>query len=308
MKKKARFSPASGRKKAAKKGPSLDDILGSKMFKEWKGRKSGKPAKPAAARKAPAPKARPASKSGGMFGALFKKREAKVPPARKPETKEVVRELLASDIMTEKVVSIRDDDPLSYVVRLYVDKNISGSPVLTRGGNLVGTLSETDIAQYVGAKDLIDAQANRLDALKEARVSDIMKRSIITVREHTPIHEVNFLMNKHDIARVFVVDENRHVVGIVTRADMVKGISEEMLTRVAEKEREVEKTHVQTGVDQILETVESKGSMSVDQLSKRLAIPAAKVEEWGDVLEKHGLVEVIYPPVGRPVLRKKARA
>jgi predicted transcriptional regulator len=221
--------------------------------------------------------------------------------------KEVVRELLASDVMTGKVVSIRSDDALSYVVRLYVDKNISGSPVLSRTGNLVGTLSETDIAQYVGAKDLIDAQANRLDALKETRVEELMKRNIVTVREHTPIHEINYLMNKHDIARVFVIDEKREVIGIVTRADMVKGIAREMLTRMVEKEREIEKTHVDTGVDQVLEAVDSKGMISVDQISKKFGIPSSKVEEWGEILEKHSLIDVIYPPVGKPVFKKKAK-
>jgi len=127
------------------------------------------------------------------------------------------------------------------------------------------------------------------------------------VREHTPIHEINYLMNKHDIARVFVTDEKRQVVGIVTRADMVKGISKEMLSRIVEKEREIEKTHVDTGVDQVLETVDNRGLISVDEISKKTGIPPSKVEEWGMMLEKHGLIDVVYPPVGRPVFKKKAK-
>lgn len=242
-----------------------------------------------------------------FFAEFYSRKKRTKRPSGKISLKETTRELVSSDIMTRKVVSILKDDTLSYVVRLYVDKNISGSPVVTKSGMLVGTLSETDITQFVGSKDLIDARANRLDVLKDTRVEEIMKRNIITVREQTPIHEVNYLMNKYDIARVFVVDEKRQVIGIVTRADVVRGISKEMTSRMAEKEREIEKTELETAVDKILELVDRKGSVSVDQVSKLTGLSVTKVDEWGQVLEKHKLIEVQYPPVGRPIFKKRVR-
>jgi hypothetical protein len=38
-----------------------------------------------------------------------------------------------------------------------------------------------------------------------------------------------------------------------------------------------------------------------------LDIPEARVEEWGKMLEKHGLIEVVYPPVGKPVFKRRAK-
>lgn len=223
------------------------------------------------------------------------------------EDKEIVREFIASDVMTRKVVSIRTDDNLEYVLRLFSEKNISGAPVVSRSGSLVGTLSETDLSQYVGAKELIDADTNRLDELKEKRVQDVMRRNVITVYEHTPLHEINQEMNKHDIARVIVIDHKRQVLGIVTRADMINGIAKEMLIRICHNPREVEKSQISTEVDEVLDTVDKRGVVSVTEVSRRLGIDEAKVEEWGKVLEKHGLIEIFYPPVGKPFLKKKVK-
>lgn len=264
-----------------------------------------KPAKEAA-RKA---RRSPARGRRGLFSGLFSRRAKRpVPPQfLKARMKDVVKELVASDIMTRKVVSIRDKDTLDYVVRLFDDKKISGSPVVNRNGNLVGTLSETDVTQYVGAKDLIDAKVNRLDMMKDTKMEEIMKRNTITVYEHTPIHEINYVMNKHDIARVFVVDNKRQVIGIVTRADMVDGIAKEMMTKIAQRPRQFEKTQVGTEIDEILESVDSKGSVPVSDIAKRLNMSDDKAEEWGRILERHGLVDMVYPPVGRPVLKRKEK-
>ncbi len=225
----------------------------------------------------------------------------------KMDDKEIVREFIASDVMTRKVVSIRSDDTLDYVLRLFSEKNISGAPVVGRTGNLVGTLSETDLSQYVGEKELIDAEANRLDELKEKKVQDVMKRNVITVYEHTPLHEINQEMNKHDIARVIVIDHKRQVLGIVTRADMINGIAKEMLIRICHNPREVEKSQINTEVDDVLETVDKRGVVSVAEISKKLGIDEGRIEEWGKVLEKHGLIEIIYPPVGKPFFKRKGK-
>ncbi len=243
---------------------------------------------------------------GGLFrrGAAAKMESTRPLPKRLP--KEIVKEFIASDIMTRKVVTVRNDDSLSYVVRLLSEKQISGAPVLNRNGNLIGTVSEADIVAFVGSSDLLDAQTNRLDRLKETKVEEIMKKGPLTVLEHTPIHEINDMINKHGAARVTVVDDRRDVAGIITRGDMVRGISKEMLMKII-KPREIEKSEIDTDVDDVLEIVDRRGTITIEEIKQKLNLPENKIEEWGRMLEKHSLIEIFYPPIGRPSFRKRVK-
>ena len=50
-----------------------------------------------------------------------------------------------NEIMNKNIVSVNYDDDLANVGKLLLDKNINGSGVLSRHGNLVGIISKTDI-------------------------------------------------------------------------------------------------------------------------------------------------------------------
>jgi hypothetical protein len=43
----------------------------------------------------------------------------------------------------------------------------------------------------------------------------------------------------------------------------------------------------------------------MNESHQKLTIPEDKIEEWGKILEKHNLVEMYYPPIGKPEFRKK---
>jgi len=53
------------------------------------------------------------------------------------------------------------------------------------------------------------------------QVRDIMTADVITVRRDTSVNEMARLMHEHDISGLPVVDDARHVLGIVTELDMI---------------------------------------------------------------------------------------
>jgi CBS domain-containing protein len=53
------------------------------------------------------------------------------------------------------------------------------------------------------------------------KVSDIMTPEVMTVKRDTSVNEVAKLMGKHDISGVPVVDDENHVVGIITELDLI---------------------------------------------------------------------------------------
>ncbi|MBI2084720.1 MAG: CBS domain-containing protein [Candidatus Aenigmarchaeota archaeon] len=225
--------------------------------------------------------------------------EAKIP-------KEVIKEVICADLMTKGVYTVRPNDTLNYVIRVFADKKISGTPVMN-GNNLVGVIAESDILKFIGSKELLSRGSSRLKTLSEMKVEDVMHKNPVFVYEYTKLSEATDLINEHDITRLPVLNEKRHLVGILTKSDIMRGVSKELLFKILEK-RELERIlKVETDIDEILKIVERKGSIGVSEIKKRLILPEDKIEEWGKVLEKHNLLEMFYPPLGKPEFRKKIK-
>jgi len=53
-------------------------------------------------------------------------------------------------------------------------------------------------------------------------VADVMVTDVITVTANQSLHEVLEMMKKNKIKRIVVCDELQHVVGMVTRSDIVR--------------------------------------------------------------------------------------
>jgi len=53
------------------------------------------------------------------------------------------------------------------------------------------------------------------------QVRDIMTTDVITVRRDTPVNDIAKLMGERDISGIPVVDEAKHIIGIVTELDMI---------------------------------------------------------------------------------------
>ena len=53
------------------------------------------------------------------------------------------------------------------------------------------------------------------------QVRDIMTTDVVTVRRDTSVNDIAKLMGERDISGIPVVDEARHIVGIVTELDMI---------------------------------------------------------------------------------------
>ncbi len=68
---------------------------------------------------------------------------------------------------------------------------------------------------------------------------------------------------------------------------------------------EIEKKGFETNLDAVVRLIEKYNRLSFSDMSRTFDIPKDVVEEWGKILEEHELVEVYYPPIGEPELRKK---
>ena len=114
----------------------------------------------------------------------------------------------ARDIMTPDPVTVRPDTTVHQAAELLFERRISGLPVCDAEGNLVGVLSEYDLIARSGSV-----------------VADVMTREVVTVPESMPLDGVRAALVGQRLKRVPVVDGRGRLVGIISRADLVRELA-----------------------------------------------------------------------------------
>ena len=124
--------------------------------------------------------------------------------------------MIASDIMTRKVITINPEASAQEAAQLLDQKRISGLPVIDASGSLIGIVTEADIISKVNRYGLLDQ-----DGL---RVADIMSCEVTTVSEETTVSDIAILLTERKIKRVPVVRQG-NLVGIVSRGYIVHAVA-----------------------------------------------------------------------------------
>lgn len=147
----------------------------------------------------------------------------------------------ASDVMQREVITVTPETRVEEALRVMVRHHISGLPVVDETGTAVGILSEGDLLRRVelGTETRLSAwrawvaapgrEAGNYARSHARRVEEVMTAPVICVPPDTDLADVVALMESRRIKRIPVV-ENRRIVGIVTRADMVRAL-ERLLPR-----------------------------------------------------------------------------
>lgn len=115
-----------------------------------------------------------------------------------------------SEVMTKDVVTV---DPEITVDRLAVklSERRIGSAVVVRCGKPVGIVTERDIVSKVVTANLVPSKT---------KVSEILKRKVITITGDEKVSDAFVKMKKSHIRRFPVVDSKGKLVGIITDHDI----------------------------------------------------------------------------------------
>ncbi|HXF99104.1 MAG TPA: CBS domain-containing protein [Gaiellaceae bacterium] len=148
------------------------------------------------------------------------------------------------DVMTREVVTARPETTLKEVARLLAEHRISGMPVVDEDGKILGVVSEADIlAKERGPSRrrgvlawLVDAYGGEEKLKLEARTAgEAMTSPAKTIAPWRPVWAAAEIMLDAGINRLPVADDEGRLVGIVTRADLVRAF----VRPDAEIEREI---------------------------------------------------------------------
>jgi CBS domain-containing protein len=134
-----------------------------------------------------------------------------------------------SEVMTKRVVTVATGTPLKDVAKLLVSRRISGVPVVDEDGSVLGVVSEADILAKErsrgGNRSLLEhlLEVNGADTKHDARdAADAMTSPAVVIRPGRPVAEAAALMLDRSVNRLPVVEKHGKLVGIVTRADLVR--------------------------------------------------------------------------------------
>lgn len=140
------------------------------------------------------------------------------------------------DIMSCKVVTVKANDSVEEAARLLLKHRISGLPVVDENGNLVGILSESDLihrAEPLPSPTLYYGDRQKfleeMWKVKASKVREVMTEDVITVSPEEGLGEAASLMLEKGVKRLPVV-KGRMVVGMVTRADILKALARNFLS------------------------------------------------------------------------------
>lgn len=118
----------------------------------------------------------------------------------------------AKTLMKTKLITVKQDSSIYEAIRLLVNKNITGLPVVDDEGVLVGIVSE---------KDMLRLLYNIKD--KAGSVQEFMTKSVVCFTEDDSLIDIAESFIDNHFRRVPIVRDNK-LVGIISRRDIVEYI------------------------------------------------------------------------------------
>jgi CBS domain-containing protein len=192
------------------------------------------------------------------------------------------------DLMTRDVVTVSPAASLKDVAGLLAQHRISGLPVVDEIGTVAGVISEADIlSKEIGKKQ---------NALT---VSEAMTAPARTIGAERTAAEAAKRMLEEKVNRFPVVDEDGRLLGIVTRADLVRAfvrsdeeianeIREDVILKTLWIAPEALDVSVQDGAVRIGGSVESKTDAELIEAFARRVPGTVSVESRLTWVEENG--------------------
>ena len=148
------------------------------------------------------------------------------------------------DVMTTRVVWVRQDASFKQLAAALRDHQVSAFPVLDDQDTVSGVISEADLL----AKEALDSEPGIISGILHHRdadkargviAGDLMTSPAVTVAPEDTVEHAARLMYSRKIKRLPVTDAHGHLVGIVSRADVLSvfsrpdaGLHDEIKTNV----------------------------------------------------------------------------
>ena len=134
---------------------------------------------------------------------------------------------MVRDVMTSRVVAVRSDASFKEMVAKMRESRISAFPVVDGYGRVIGVVSEADFLNKEAEQaDIQGVLASLLYFRSHAKATgvtagELMTSPAVTVGPDTPVVDAARLMRDRRFKRLPVVNATGHLIGIISRTDVL---------------------------------------------------------------------------------------
>mmetsp|Transcript_9211 Transcript_9211/g.19708 ORF Transcript_9211/g.19708 Transcript_9211/m.19708 type:complete len:206 (+) Transcript_9211:96-713(+) len=145
---------------------------------------------------------------------------------------------LVQDVMTKRdLITCKPEDTVDQALEMLVNYKVTGLPVVDDSNKVVGVVSDFDLLALdtlgrTNNSDLFPVAEQTWQAFKNVqsvlakgtgkRVKDVMTANPVVVTPNTNLNDATSILLTKKIRRLPVVDKEGHLIGLVSRRDVVK--------------------------------------------------------------------------------------
>ena len=149
-----------------------------------------------------------------------------------------------SSIMDSEVYTVKDDATVFDALSLFVERKVSGAPVINGDGAMVGFISDGDIMRYFGERAPMFTNVYSLayhaddrnfdesmTKLMASPVHQLSRTNVVSVPLDATVSELYEVFSEHHVKKLPIVDGDR-LVGVVNRSNLNRYLLQRYLTKV----------------------------------------------------------------------------
>lgn len=144
--------------------------------------------------------------------------------------------MLVQDFMVKNVYTLKENDEIKTLLETLSNNKIGSLPIVDENNHLVGIVSDGDILRYLNPKTYVAYLMFYKEDIEEVvpekskqPIKSIMKKHVVTINENDSLEEAMKILSQHHFKKLPVINENRQVVGIISRGDVIRNLTDQLI-------------------------------------------------------------------------------
>ena len=131
--------------------------------------------------------------------------------------------MFVSKSMTRKLITIRKETGILEIRKIMDEKKVRHLPVVDDSGLLLGMVTDRDVRSAMPALAFDDFNSkDAREKLTGTKAEEIMTSELITVSPTYTLQDVLILFQKYHFGAFPVVDDKKHLQGIISTRDLLR--------------------------------------------------------------------------------------
>lgn len=170
------------------------------------------------------------------------------------------QDVTAVSLMTSPLLTVPATALLRQAVQVMTQHDLKRLPVVDENGRLAGWISRVDILRTMEYHQPA-AEAESETPATGATIRELMYRDVPTVSPQTRLEEIVRALEHNRRRRAVVIDENQHVLGMITDGDLLRRSQQEAQPGLLDRLRRLVTRHPVVTLSSLLDAAETAADL-----------------------------------------------